>query len=92
MLHWNQEQYRYFKGKVEEITRPLLDRIEALEAELKKPHSSPQQRIVYARGISDIDASVTSTDSERRPFCSCKASQREGRHMAWCQVSSTEDK
>ena len=32
MLHWNQEQYRYFKEKVEEITRPLLDRIEALEA------------------------------------------------------------
>jgi hypothetical protein len=36
MLHWNQEQYQYFKQEVEKITLPLLERIEALEAELKR--------------------------------------------------------
>ena len=28
--------------------------------------------------------SITSTDGERRPLCSCKASQRGGEHMTWC--------
>lgn len=39
------------------------------------------------------DALAISSTPRHRPFCSCKASQRDGQHMAWCPaVTSTEGK
>ena len=63
-MYMSQHEAEYHKQMIQEQIAPLLKRIEKLEAELKKPHSSPQQRIVYARGISDVDAPSTA-DAEK---------------------------
>lgn len=63
-MYMSQHEAKYHKQMIQEQIAPLIKRIEALEAELKKPHSPPQQRIVYARGISDIDASQNQETSK----------------------------
>lgn len=39
-----------------------------------------------------VRSATLSPDREGRPFCSCKASQRDGQHMAWCPVLSSQDR
>lgn len=75
------------RGVAQPSWQPIIER-------LCKPESGHTIHDVVAnyRAIRR-DALAISSTPRHRPFCSCKASQRDGQHMAWCPaVTSTEGK